>query len=99
MPLARNEFNAGIRASLPVLVAVAPFGLVTGVAMALQPVAAAEIAPAERHSTAERATTRIEELARLHYAAITAARKLTGARCPAPDTQAQSYQTANRVRP
>ena len=31
---ARLEFQAGLRASLPLLVAVAPFGLVTGVAMA-----------------------------------------------------------------
>jgi len=31
---ARAEFQAGLRASLPLLVAVAPFGLVTGVAMA-----------------------------------------------------------------
>ena len=34
MLLARTEFTAGLRASLPLLVAVAPFGLVTGVAMA-----------------------------------------------------------------
>ena len=34
MPLARSEFNAGFRASLPLLIAVGPFGLVTGVAMA-----------------------------------------------------------------
>ncbi len=34
MPLARTEFSAGLRASLPLLIAVAPFGLVTGVAMA-----------------------------------------------------------------
>ncbi|MEO8144528.1 MAG: AzlC family ABC transporter permease [Betaproteobacteria bacterium] len=34
MPLARTEFQAGLRASLPLLIAVAPFGLVTGVAMA-----------------------------------------------------------------
>ena len=34
MPLARTEFNAGLRASLPLLIAIAPFGLVTGVAMA-----------------------------------------------------------------
>jgi predicted branched-subunit amino acid permease len=30
----RSEFNAGLRAGLPLLVATAPFGLVTGVAMA-----------------------------------------------------------------
>ena len=34
MPPARSEFNAGLRAGLPLLIAVAPFGLVTGVAMA-----------------------------------------------------------------
>ena len=34
MPPARTEFNAGLRAGLSLLVAVAPFGLVTGVAMA-----------------------------------------------------------------
>jgi len=34
LPLARTEFQAGLRASLPLLIAVAPFGLVTGVAMA-----------------------------------------------------------------
>ena len=34
MPAARTEFNAGLRAGLPLLIAVAPFGLVTGVAMA-----------------------------------------------------------------
>jgi len=34
LPLARTEFNAGLRASLPLLIAIAPFGLVTGVAMA-----------------------------------------------------------------
>lgn len=34
MPLARTEFRAGLRASLPLLIAVGPFGLVTGVAMA-----------------------------------------------------------------
>jgi len=34
LPLARTEFQAGLRASLPLLVAIAPFGLVTGVAMA-----------------------------------------------------------------
>ena len=34
MPLARTEFRAGLRASLPLLIAVVPFGLVTGVAMA-----------------------------------------------------------------
>jgi predicted branched-subunit amino acid permease len=33
-PQSRLEFRAGLRASLPLLVAVAPFGLVTGVAMA-----------------------------------------------------------------
>ena len=33
-PQSRPEFRAGLRASLPLLVAVAPFGLVTGVAMA-----------------------------------------------------------------
>ena len=33
MPLARTEFRAGLRASLPLLIAVGPFGLVTGVAM------------------------------------------------------------------
>jgi predicted branched-subunit amino acid permease len=32
--LARTEFRAGLRASLPLLVAVGPFGLITGVAMA-----------------------------------------------------------------
>jgi predicted branched-subunit amino acid permease len=31
---ARSEFQAGLRASLPLLVAVGPFGLITGVAMA-----------------------------------------------------------------
>ena len=31
---ARPEFQAGLRASLPLLVAVGPFGLITGVAMA-----------------------------------------------------------------
>ena len=31
---ARSEFRAGLRASLPLLVAVGPFGLITGVAMA-----------------------------------------------------------------
>jgi predicted branched-subunit amino acid permease len=34
LPLARTEFQAGLRASLPLLIAVVPFGLVTGVAMA-----------------------------------------------------------------
>ena len=34
MPLARTEFSAGLRAGLSLLVAIAPFGLVTGVAMA-----------------------------------------------------------------
>lgn len=34
MPPARSDFNAGLRASLPLLIAVGPFGLVTGVAMA-----------------------------------------------------------------
>jgi predicted branched-subunit amino acid permease len=34
LQLARTEFHAGLRASLPLLVAVGPFGLVTGVAMA-----------------------------------------------------------------
>lgn len=34
MPPARTEFNAGLRAGLPLLIGVAPFGLVTGVAMA-----------------------------------------------------------------
>ena len=34
MPLARTEFRAGLRASLPLLIAVGPFGIVTGVAMA-----------------------------------------------------------------
>ncbi len=33
MPLARTDFLAGLRASLPLLLGVAPFGLVTGVAM------------------------------------------------------------------
>ena len=42
MPPARTEFNAGLRAGLSLLVAVAPFGLVTGVAMA-----ASGIAPLE----------------------------------------------------
>jgi predicted branched-subunit amino acid permease len=32
--LARTEFRAGLRASLPLLIAIGPFGLVTGVAMA-----------------------------------------------------------------
>jgi len=30
----RTEFRAGLRASLPLLIAIGPFGLVTGVAMA-----------------------------------------------------------------
>jgi predicted branched-subunit amino acid permease len=34
LPLARTEFRAGLRASLPLLIAIGPFGLVTGVAMA-----------------------------------------------------------------
>ena len=34
MPRARTEFSAGLRASRPLLIVVAPFGLVTGVAMA-----------------------------------------------------------------
>jgi len=34
LPPARPEFTAGLRAGLPLLIAVAPFGLVTGVAMA-----------------------------------------------------------------
>ena len=34
MQLARNEFRAGLRASLPLFIAIGPFGLVTGVAMA-----------------------------------------------------------------
>ena len=34
MPPARTEFNAGLRAGLPLLIAIAPFGIVTGVAMA-----------------------------------------------------------------
>ena len=34
MPPARTEINAGLRAGLPLLIAVGPFGLVTGVAMA-----------------------------------------------------------------
>jgi len=34
LALARTDFQAGLRASLPLLIAVAPFGLVTGVAMA-----------------------------------------------------------------
>jgi predicted branched-subunit amino acid permease len=34
LPLARTEFQAGLRASLPLLIAIAPFGIVTGVAMA-----------------------------------------------------------------
>jgi predicted branched-subunit amino acid permease len=33
LPRARTEFGAGLRASLPVLIAVGPFGLVTGVAI------------------------------------------------------------------
>ncbi len=42
MPRARTEFNAGLRAGLSLLIAIVPFGLVTGVAMA-----AAGIAPLE----------------------------------------------------
>ena len=42
MPPARTEFNAGLRAGLPLFIAIAPFGLVTGVAMA-----ASGIAPLE----------------------------------------------------
>lgn len=34
MPPARTEFQAGLRAGLPLLIAIAPFGLVTGVALA-----------------------------------------------------------------
>ena len=34
MPRARTEFNAGLRAGLSLLIAIVPFGLVTGVAMA-----------------------------------------------------------------
>jgi predicted branched-subunit amino acid permease len=34
LQLARTEFKAGLRASLPLLIAIGPFGLVTGVAMA-----------------------------------------------------------------
>jgi predicted branched-subunit amino acid permease len=34
LPPARTEFQAGLRAGLPLLIAIAPFGLVTGVAMA-----------------------------------------------------------------
>ena len=34
MQLARTEFKAGLRASLPLFIAIGPFGLVTGVAMA-----------------------------------------------------------------
>jgi len=34
LPLARTEFNAGLRAGLSLLIAIVPFGLVTGVAMA-----------------------------------------------------------------
>jgi predicted branched-subunit amino acid permease len=34
LPAARTEFNAGLRAGLQLLIAVGPFGLVTGVAMA-----------------------------------------------------------------
>jgi predicted branched-subunit amino acid permease len=34
LQLARTEFRAGLRASLPLLIAIGPFGLVTGVAMA-----------------------------------------------------------------
>lgn len=42
MPPARTEFQAGLRAGLPLFIAIAPFGLVTGVAMA-----ASGIAPLE----------------------------------------------------
>jgi predicted branched-subunit amino acid permease len=42
LPLARKEFESGLRASLPLLVAVGPFGLVTGVAMAAGGVPALE---------------------------------------------------------
>ena len=42
MPPARTEFNAGLRAGLSLLVAVAPFGLVTGVAMAASGIPALE---------------------------------------------------------
>ncbi|HEY8069792.1 MAG TPA: AzlC family ABC transporter permease [Burkholderiales bacterium] len=34
MPNSRSDFLAGLRASVPLLIAIAPFGLVTGVAMA-----------------------------------------------------------------
>jgi predicted branched-subunit amino acid permease len=34
LPRARSDFSAGLRAGLPLLIAVGPFGLVTGVAMA-----------------------------------------------------------------
>ena len=34
MPPARTEFKAGLRAGLPLFIAIGPFGLVTGVAMA-----------------------------------------------------------------
>jgi predicted branched-subunit amino acid permease len=34
LPPARTEFRAGLRAGLPLFIAIAPFGLVTGVAMA-----------------------------------------------------------------
>jgi predicted branched-subunit amino acid permease len=34
LPPARTEFQAGLRAGLPLLIAIAPFGIVTGVAMA-----------------------------------------------------------------
>jgi len=42
LPRARTEFNAGLRAGLSLLIAIVPFGLVTGVAMA-----AAGISPLE----------------------------------------------------
>jgi predicted branched-subunit amino acid permease len=41
-PQSRLEFRAGLRASLPLLVAVGPFGLVTGVAMAAAGIPALE---------------------------------------------------------
>ena len=34
MPRARTEFHAGLRAGLSLLIAIVPFGIVTGVAMA-----------------------------------------------------------------
>lgn len=34
MPISRSDYYAGLRASVPLLIAIAPFGLVTGVAMA-----------------------------------------------------------------